>query len=185
MSEITENKEAKIETPAETKTIRIADLFKMTGPAIIPIGETENMQIESIEIHETENPANDYATIILVAEDGRKIQERRNMNQMRVMISHLREQLKLQTSECSYEDLLKPRNHKFTIWVTRNLGNDGTKIFKNINYLKPLNFQTETRKDNAAAATKTTPVVTPPPAPPAPEMKIIEPEDFEDGDLPF
>lgn len=156
----------------------------MTGPAIIPIGETKNMQIESIEIHETENPANDYAAVILAAEDGRKIQERRNMNQMRVMISHLREQLELQTSECSYEDLLKPRNHKFTIWVTRNLGNDGTKIFKNINYLKPLNF-TENRKDTSVTPAKTTPNTPTPPATPAPVMKIVEPEDMEDGDLPF
>lgn len=139
--------------PAGRTTLSISEIMARKLPAIVTPGKYENVEIKSTELHPvTATNKQEFLRITYKTEDGREIAENRFPQGLNILISHLREQLGLQQTEVDVAELLKPGNHKFTIWVERamTINNAGQTIrVTNINFLEPLK-KAETATSTAA-----------------------------------
>lgn len=122
------------------KTIDIKELMTRKNPPVVKAGMYENVTVKSYELMES-NGSQFYRFTFKLA-DGREISDNRFPQGLGIMISHLREQLKLDDVEISGTELFeKCKTEKFTIWVekteiTNNMGFQ--QRVTNIHFLKPL-----------------------------------------------
>lgn len=132
------------------KKLSIAELLTRKLPAMVVPGKYENVVIKSKTIYpKTETNKQEFVRFTFKIADGREISDNRFEQGLNVMISQLREQLKLQEQEIDVAELLKEDNHKFTIWVTRDKIFDGqtTKFYTNIHFLEPINSTVPEKKE--------------------------------------
>lgn len=141
------------------KPLSITEIMKRKLPAIVTPGKYEDVEIKSTELYPvSQTNKQEFLRITYKTADGREISENRFPQGLNILISHLREQLKLQETEIDVAELLKPGAHKFTIWVERTttINNSGALIrVTNINFLEPLqksSTATETTAAEAAAS---------------------------------
>lgn len=143
--------------PAAKAPLSISEIMKRKLPAIVTPGKYENVEIKSTELYPvSQTNKQEFLRITYKTADGREISENRFPQGLNILISHLREQLKLQEEEVDVSELLEPGKHKFTIWVERNTAvNNGGQLIRvtNINFLEPLKkLATATETTNAAAS---------------------------------
>lgn len=152
-------------------TLSISEILGRKLPAMVTPGKYENVEIKSTEHYPvTDTNKQEFLRITYKTEDGREIAENRFPQGLNILISHLREQLKLQEQEVDVSELLTPGKHKFTIWVKREntINAQGQMIrVTNINFLEPLaSVVSESATPNAESpTTEASPEVSPSDAP--------------------
>lgn len=151
-------------TPAQleptNRPLSISEIMSRKLAPIVTPGKYENVEIKETKLYPVSaTNKTEFLRVTYKTEDGREISENRFAQGLNILISHLREQLKLQDQEVDVADLLTPGKHKFTIWVERTtaLNNAGTTIrVTNINFLEPLRGAEVTTSEVATANTEAT-----------------------------
>lgn len=124
-------------------------LSQKQAPVVLP-GKYENVTISNYEVQTSNNST--YVRFTYKLADGRTISDNRFEQGLKIMVSHLREQLKLQSEEITPDELFATCNEKgFTIWVEKttifNVNTGLNQRVTNINFLEPLNKTEETTTD--------------------------------------
>lgn len=116
-------------------------LSQKQAPVVLP-GKYENVVISNYEVQTSKNST--YVRFTYKLEDGRTISDNRFEQGLKIMVSHLREQLDLQTQEITPNELFELCKEKgFSLWVERttifNANTGLNQRVTNINFLEPLN----------------------------------------------
>lgn len=134
----------------------IDELLTRKNPPVVQAGKYDNVVIKSYE-KQTVN-GNSFIRFTFKLTDGREISDNRFAQGLGIMISHLREQLKLQDVEISGTELFEPNKYKFTIWVEKttifNVNTGMNQRVTNIHFLEPL--QSIQSKEDSEATTEAT-----------------------------
>lgn len=151
--------------PNNTQTSNTATKFnfqefmKQTLAPIVKAGKYDGVKIKEVK----EFPIDAQHTQPMVGftyqlADGRTIYENRFEQGLRIMVSHLREQLGLQDTEVNVADLLTPGKITFSIWVekvdTITRSGKATRV-TNIHFLKPLEQPADEKVDATEDTTTT------------------------------
>lgn len=113
------------------------------APVVLP-GKYEETVIESYEVQTSNNST--FVRFNFKLKDGRKVSDNRFEQGLKIMFSHLREQLKLQSEEIAPNELFeKCKTQPFTIWVEKatifNANTGLNQRVTNIHFLEPLSSQ--------------------------------------------
>lgn len=124
------------------------------APVVLP-GKYEETVIESYEVQTSNNST--FVRFNFKLKDGRKVSDNRFEQGLKIMFSHLREQLKLQSEEITPNELFeKCKTQPFTIWVEKatifNANTGLNQRVTNIHFLEPLSAQNEQKANEATVA---------------------------------